>query len=422
MINNISLDSMRSTYPDMHNLMLDRIFEIDRDIALKEKFSSGSSGVINLNTSLISPRIQNKVVPEELNVASDNFDDILSDDDPSVVQISKPKIPVPSKDLNLANPNRCVECGSVDTMIEDEKHCCIVCSNCGCQQEELLENGPEWHQYNNDDKRGEGVNRCGSITSYYFPKSSQGTIITGFNHSRLNRKQKWNASIYKEQTLNKDFDIIIKICSKNKISKMMTESAKFFYNKISNCKHKSGKNIGKQIIIRGPNRASVIGACIYKACETNHDPRSKKEIAKMLNIEEKILSRGIKNFEKIMKNCDDDYVMENIHDGTPEDHIRKYCPKLAIDASHIESAIKIANNCAKLKLATDHGAQSIGAGVTLLMANYFDLDIDKKDIAYLFKTSDVTITKIHNKIVPYVKALVDDAITDHVIQKFHVNG
>jgi len=408
------------------DLMYNQIIEIDRDIFLDRKRKK--SKLINFKSEKIFP---NSLMLSRDDLMkdnkSDNFDDILTDD-PGEKKIKKK---VPSKDDDRNHPptsnkpiksSDCIECGAIDSMIEDENHCCIVCSKCGCQREELLENGPEWHQYNNDDGRSEGVNRCGSTTSYYFPKSSQGTIITGFNHSRLNRKQKWNSTVYKEHSLNKDFDIITEVCSKNKISKMIMDTAKFFYKKISDCKHKSGKNIGKQYIIRGHNRDSVIGACIYKACETNHDPRTKREVANMIGKDEKRLSKGIKNFEKIMKNSDDDYVLENIHDGTPEDHIRKYCPKLAIKTSNIESAIKIANNCAKLKLATDHGAQSIGAGVTLLMANYFGLNIDKRDIAYWFKTSDVTVTKIYNKILPYVKALIDDDITEHIIKKFEVNG
>lgn len=113
---------------------------------------------------------------------------------------------------------------------------------------------------------------------------------------------------------------------------------------------------------------------------------------------------------------------KTIHDGTPEDYIEKFCPKLFMNRKQIELGITVSNNCARLKLATDHGAQSIGAGVTLLVIEYFRLDIDRKYIAKLFKTSDVTIVKIYHKIAPFVLALVDDEITDHVIKKFKVNG
>jgi transcription initiation factor TFIIIB Brf1 subunit/transcription initiation factor TFIIB len=381
-INAVTLDKNLINIVD---IMLDQIFEID------EFFLNQKSPMINLALSK--------------EAHSDNFDDILTEP-PQIIK------------------SKCKECGAVDSMVEDEKHCCIVCSRCGFQTEELLEMGPEWHQYNNDDGRNEGISRCGPPTSYYFPKSSQGTIITGLNNSRLSRKHGWNQTDYQEHTLSKHFDIISEICSKNKISRRIADTAKFFFKVIADCKYKTGKNTGKQVIIRGPgNQFGMKGACISIACETNHDPRTPKEIAVMVGVSEKRLSKNIKKFEKIIKNSDNIDVFDQIHNGTPEDHIRKYGPKLGFDLPQIDLAVKIANNCSKLKLATDHGAPSIGAGVTLLMANYIGLNVDKRDIAYWFKTSEVTVTKIHNKIAKFTKALVaDDDVIDHLIIKFKVNG
>ncbi len=52
-------------------------------------------------------------------------------------------------------------------------------------------------------------------------------------------------------------------------------------------KHKSGPNIGKQIIIRGENRISIIAACLFKACEMKQHPRNIKEIADYFQLEDK---------------------------------------------------------------------------------------------------------------------------------------
>jgi transcription initiation factor TFIIB len=449
-IHNTEYNNSSPLYTD-HNILTDKMFNLitktEKDIFLdnicctndlsekSEKISNNYVHIPSINQNKIDQYeksefdIWNLVTDIKKEIKSDNFDDMLSDSNSfnQPLNTNKKKNNIHTIVLSEKSDNTevkhdiCLECKAVNSMIEDERHCCIVCSNCGCQKEELLENGPEWHQYNNDDGRGEGVNRCGSATSYYFPKSSQGTIITGFNYSRLTKKQKWNGTVYKENTLNKEFEIITQVCLKNKISKIIIDTTKFFYKQITDCKHKSGKNKGKQVIIRGGNRDSVIGACIYKACETNHDPISKKEIAAMISIDEKRLSRGIKEFERIMKNCDEN-ILETIHDGTPEDYINKFSPSLQLDKFHTEIGLKVANNCAKLKLATDHGAQSIGAGIIYMITKYYELDIEKKDIVYWFKTSDVTITKIYNKISPFAKALVDDEITDHIIKKFKING
>jgi transcription initiation factor TFIIIB Brf1 subunit/transcription initiation factor TFIIB len=317
----------------------------------------------------------------------------------------------------------CKGCNSKGTLIEDQQASVIVCSECGMVNEELLDHGPEWRQYNNDDNRGEGVNRCGCPSNFFFPKSSQGTIMAGSSNSRLKRKQKWNSMVYKERSLNQVFEYISQICSKNNIPKIIVDSAKILYKRLSDCKHKTGINVGKQIIIRGENRLSIIAACVFKACEMNKNPRNVKEIAEFFGLDEKKVTKGNKQFEKIMKNADDKNVMlDQFNPNTAEDYIRRHCPKLKINKMDMEMAVRIAHNCCKMKLASDHNPQSVAAGSILVMVEYCNLNIDKKDIATLFGTSDVTIGKIYHKIVSYADALVDDAATEHLIKKFKING
>lgn len=317
----------------------------------------------------------------------------------------------------------CKGCGTKGSLIEDQHTSVIVCSECGFVNEELLDHGPEWRQYNNEDSRSEGVGRCGCPSSFFFPKSSQGTIITGINNIRLKRKQKWNSMVYKERSLNGVFEFIKMVCTKNNITKNIIDTANFLYKKLSDCKYKSGKNIGKQIIIRGENRISIIAACVFKACEMNKTPRSVKEMATFFSLDEKKITKGIKQFDIIMKNSEDNIIsMEHFNTDTAEDFIRRHCTKLKISKEDTNIAVRIAQNCSKMKLASDHNPQSVAAGAILVMVHYCQLDIDKKEIAKLFGTSDVTIGKIYNKIAPYATALVDDEATEYLIHKFKING
>jgi len=230
--------------------------------------------------------------------------------------------------------------------------------------------------------------------------------------------------VYKERSLNQVFKNITQICSKNNIPKNIVDTAEFLYKRLSDCKHKTGVNKGKQIIIRGDNRTSIIAACVFKACDLNKNPRTVKEIAQFFCLEEKKVTKGIKQYEKIMKNAEDknNETLDHFNPNTAEDYIRRHCPKLKINKNDMDMAVKISHNCSKMKLASDHNPQSIAAGSILVMVQYSSLNIDKKEIAKLFGTSDVTIGKIYNKIQPYVDALVDDQATDHLIEKFHING
>ena len=111
-----------------------------------------------------------------------------------------------------------------------------------------------------------------------------------------------------------------------------------------------------------------------------------------------------------MKNADDNSLfLDQFNPSTAEDYIRRHCLKLKISKSDTEIAVRISHNCCKMKLASDHNPQSVAAGSILLMVQHSNLNIDKKDIAKLFGTSDVTIGKIYNKIVPYIDALVNDS-------------
>ena len=319
----------------------------------------------------------------------------------------------------------CKGCNIKGTMTEDQRSGVIVCSECGMINEEILDYGPEWRQYNNDDNGKDGVSRCGCPSNFFFPKSSQGTIMAGSTNSRLRRKQKWNSMVYKERSLNLVFEYIAQICSKNKIPKIIVDTARTLYKKLSDCKHKTGQNIGKQIIIRGDNRLSIIAACVFKACEMNKNPRSIKEISEFFKLDEKKVTKGIKHFSKIMKNTDDNSLMLDQFDpDTAEDYIRRHSrdPKLRLNKAQTDMAVRISQNCCKMKLAADHNPQSIAAGSILLMVNYNHLNLDRKDIANCFGTSDVTIGKIYNKISPYADALVNNDATDYLIKKFKING
>lgn len=390
------------------------------NILLVEEPNTSKPGKNEMNT-----KITDKVTIKPVTTKLEDIWDIL---EKTKKENNSESIDLLTTDTEVATEtkSKCKNCQSVGTLVEDQQSSTVVCSKCGMVHEEILDHGPEWRQYNNDDSRNDGVNRCGCPSNYYFPKSSQGTIIAGSGNSRLKRKQKWNSMVYKERSLNQVFKDMAYICSKNSIPKNIVDTAEFLYKTLSDCKHKSGENEGKQVIIRGVNRKSIIAACVFKSCDLNKNPRTVKEIADCFNLDEKKVTKGIKHYEKIMKNCDESKkeLLNHFNDETAEDYIRRHCanPRLKISKENTNLAVKISHNCSRMKLASDHNPQSIAAGSILVMVNYCGLNIDKKDIAKLFKTSDVTISKIYNKIAPYVDALVDDEATDYLIKKFKING
>lgn len=316
----------------------------------------------------------------------------------------------------------CPDCGSTK-LVENTTASILVCSDCGVICEELFDNGPEWKRYNNEDGRGEVSDRCGCPTNYLLPKSSQGTIMTGLRNNNLNRRQGWDSVIYRERILMKTFDEITKVCEAAHIPKNVIDDAKIYYKRISDCKHKNGKSKGKQVIIRGEKRRSILAACVSEACKKNKTPRSIKEISKIFSLPEKRVTHGLKSYEKTLaESTGQAPLVQTTQNNETIDYVRCHCADLKINKDNTDLAVKIADNCCKLKFASDHNPYSIAAGSILLMINHLGLKRDKKDISKSFQTSDVTISKIYKKIAPFVKALVDDEATEYLMNELNIGS
>ena len=369
------------------------------------------------------------------NMITESLTECMRDSDSYVSPSNPEKIGNPKR-ADIFAKTKCKVCGSIGSLIEDHAEGSVQCTTCGVVIEHIFDQGPEWRQYNNDDNRTEKNNRCGCPSNFFFPKSSQGTIMANTGSSRLRRKQGWDSVPYKEKSLREVFAVIISICKQNKIKVIISDTAQILYKKIHDSKHKTGKNIGKNVIIRGDNRMSIIAICVHKACEMNKDPRTLKEIAAMFDLPEKKLSKGSKKFDLLMKNADDqNLILEQLDGSTPEDHIRrcgtpefkeKFLRQLKtkpLTPEEINMSVRVAANCSNMKLASDHNPQSVAVGAILVMiAKTGRPSPDRKELARIMGTSDVTVTKIYHKISPYADALVDDDATEFLIKRFKING
>lgn len=317
---------------------------------------------------------------------------------------------VPEK--NVSN-DECKNCNKKNTLISNAKDGIIVCNDCGMIYYELIDCTPEW-KMNNDDTASNG--RYGMATNFFLPQSSLGTTIAGSQYNRLKRLHNWGAMPYRERSLLVVLEDINVRCEKYGIKKNIIDTAKLMYKKISEYKHFKGKNKGKYIIIRGSNRKSLIAACVFFACKINGTTRSPKEIAKIFELKITDITKGCKKFLQLMKNYDTMYTLDS---STPEHFIARYCNALNIHKNYIEIAIIISKNVKCLGLASDHTPPSIAAGSILLMSKINNLALTKKIISKKFSISEVTISKIYNKIEEHKKILVDTQKTQELSELMH---
>ena len=102
------------------------------------------------------------------------------------------------------------------------------------------------------------------------------------------------------------------------------------------------------------------------------------------------------------------------------DFIERFASKLNLEEQYIKIAKDISTNIHKLDIATTHEPPSVAAGCILLVAVMYHLDITKKQISDVFKISDVTISKTYRRIHPYHNIVMNNTITDMVLQKRNI--
>jgi transcription initiation factor TFIIIB Brf1 subunit/transcription initiation factor TFIIB len=158
----------------------------------------------------------------------------------------------------------------------------------------------------------------------------------------------------------------------------------------------------------------MIAACLFHACKLQKETRSPKEIADIYDLEIKHVHRGCR---KILDYIDLNSTFYQIRNSQAADFIERLAKKLDIDKKFIEISKDVCNNIHKLDIASTHEPPSVAAGCILLVANTYNLTISKKQISEIFDISDVTISKTYRKIYPYYKIILNNKVTELVLQK-----
>lgn len=305
-------------------------------------------------------------------------------------------------------PFGCEGCGS-DSLIQDQTLSSLICVSCGCVNNTIIDSNPEWRSYD-----GEGFNdqsRCNLSINQLLPNSSLGTSLAHTTDSHVKMLQRWNAMPYRERSLNQVFNLIRSKCEKNGMSKRIENDAQIMFKKITESKHTTGKNKGKNVITRGKNRKSVIASCLFAACRRNGHTRLACEVAEMFEVTSDEMNKGYKNFLELIQNYNrTNPVPIEVDMGTSKARhfIQRFCDKMNIVTKCSATALKIAKNIDTLNLAADHNSFSVAAASIMISADIEGLVIDKKKLADVMKISEVTVNKAYKKLVFFRKLLIDD--------------
>ena len=310
------------------------------------------------------------------------------------------------------NKSLCKNCKSNNLVIDNIKgH--MVCTVCAVINDEYLDDNPD---INNNDYDNQTNSRYGTPSSFFYPKASLGTKIVSKGYNRLSLLQKQGQMPYKEKSLMDVLDTIQIKCKKYGITQSIIDSAKILYKKVSDSVHNKGTRKGKCIIMRCINRRSMISACLFHACKLQKETRSPKEIADIYDLEIKNVNKGCRKFCEII----DLTTFYQIKSSQSSDFIERYSKRLNIDKEYFNIIKDVSINIHKLNLASTHEPPSIASGCILLVVQYYNIQLSKKQIADIFDISDVTLSKTFRKIWPYHKIVLNNKITDLILEKKNV--
>jgi len=310
----------------------------------------------------------------------------------------------------IAEPEKyiCPECCTDRSIqIDNEEVVCISCGNHLCY---LIDSSAEYRWFGSEDRHPD-PSRVGNPINPLLPESSLGTRIlmrSGDSKAmrRIRQYHLWNIMPYKERTLWTVFEMLQVRASNAGISLAIVEETKQLYAQVS-----------PLCICRGQQKDALIAACLYESLKRHDTPRRPLEIAKMFQIDAKLITRGVKQFSGLLE--------EHLHSAkvidykqeqkpeTPSTTFRHYLEpavyKLetprAIHGKILECAYRIGNTIEELGICPETTPSSLAASALSVTCDIFQLEKKNIDIAKVCSISTATLQKCLKRIEPWRKVL-----------------
>ena len=297
----------------------------------------------------------------------------------------------------------CEICLTSEHTIENHKEGNMVCTSCGNVFGKVVSTILETRYFEDSECQSK---RCGNVTNPLLPNMSMSTTIAG-RYNKLKRLQSWNSIPYRERKLFLRLKLISEICKKCKLLKCIEDDTKILYKHLMDTKKidKLGNKTNKNVILRG--KRSIYGmasACIFIACKRKGDTLGKRELAKLMDIDAKIITVGHKKIRKWIYGISIDY---KIRSSLPIDFIPRFCKILNFDKEQLNFTINVVKNIDILHLCPNHIPQSVATCGIIVTNIHLKLNINIKDILSKLCITEATVKKTLESISKYNHIIID---------------
>tara|TARA_B110000977_G_C11090636_1_gene496734 strand:- start:3441 stop:4445 length:1005 start_codon:yes stop_codon:yes gene_type:complete len=283
--------------------------------------------------------------------------------------------------------NECMDCGS-ESLTTDFAHGVIVCQSCGIVQEDnLIDESPEWNFGQQDAMYGKDPARCGCPINPLLEKSSMSTMIGkggGAKFWLLRKIHQQNSMDYVERARYHTFEHMQKMCDTANLPVSITNKAKFYYKELSHRK-----------LSRGSVRQGLIACCIMYACKANKVSRSVKEIADMCKLDPVKINSAVKIFNETMHDLIDQECSVNTQGS---DLISRFCNCINLSYNeqfNISKTVRLYNIAVeKSKILVGKTPSAVISALVFYTLRENKHNINKKSLCENHKISIVTLNKI----------------------------
>lgn len=210
---------------------------------------------------------------------------------------------------NMRNKKECTNCQN-DTFITDFRVGDVICGKCGAVKESsIILDEAEWNNYCEDGGVfGKSMARCGPVLDYTNPYEVSNIFVP---------KNLW--SIYYDSSGTKRFSNLSRVAMRMSYTSKQRafNEGKYDFEHIQNAlsltdtifntaKLYWGIILKTDILKRGANRIGMKACCVFYACLSEKQQRTREEIAKAFNFSgNNDFTKGEKIFREIFENNDD---------------------------------------------------------------------------------------------------------------------
>lgn len=282
----------------------------------------------------------------------------------------------------------CSACGGTDF---SESGGYVVCVECGEAHERFINDQAEWVCYSDQNgHRDTSSVRCGPAASSILPDTQLNTYIAG-SCKRLQRIHQWNNINAKDRWTHQIYKDFEQIGFSTGLARNIVIASYELYIKLNMEIDKQNRGVKRCNVRQG-----LKAACVFFACKEQNVPRERKEIAELMQMNNKTVTKGCNSFMDIMGKP---YVDMDLF--KPRDFVTRFAQVLGIAYPLQLKALLIAEFSATISELVEATPTSVACACIYFLSEQCKLKITKIEIQRKCGSSSVIIQKRYSKLLPY---------------------